>query len=343
MLREGVPVERDEDVVPPPTDATPFKQLPITSFGFSIAPRSRGTHPEIHEGADTSFQGDKNEDVEGSADDNGVATASTPCPASRKRKRDAFLDEDPFEEMSPDEERQLAAFADQSLPSADSRLTPPRRTEQDVAPPATGVKVTPAITRTVDRVGGLATPVERRLWPDDNPQPVKRQKTVSFEDHPDAGVANLASPFSVSATISTAVDSAQTPTRFSNATKTPTSSNSTTMASPRTTTTAAVSPLASGGTDDVDAMEQVMALLETHRPSLDPDILASVHTILKTSALKTKGLNQSIERIRSVLRDKDLKIGEQEEKITHLENSNRLSQNTISTIKADLMNIFQRN
>ena len=318
-LREREPVEREDLPLPPlpplveePT--SPFKQRPLTSFGIWVTPRSQGGAPAITDDEDS-----------GEADK--AAGASTPCPASTKRKRDAVGDEEEeedygFGDMTPEGERQLAALADISSSS---------RPQHGAAPPD-GLTITPAITRTTDRVGGLPTPsVQRNLWPDSTgSRSSKRQKTVSFEDAEPPATATPA-PASTSSTATLANSGTSTKSSSSTPTKT--------LAS--TTTDSALST-PSKSSDGVDVTKQVMTLLESQQ-GLNQGVLSAVRSILETSARKTKGLMLSRDATRSQLRDKDLRIATLQEKIMQLENKDKLSQKQISTIKADMMNIYQRN
>lgn len=310
-LREGEPVEREDLPPPPPAEApSPFKQRRITSFGISVTPRSQGA-PAVTDDEDS-----------GEADT--AAGASTPCPASGKRKRDAADEEEDFGfgDMTPEAERELAALADISSSS---------RPQQDAAPP-NGLTITPAITRTTDRVGGLPTPsVQRNLWPDtgSRSRSSKRQKTVSFEDaDPPATTTPAAASTSSTATLANS--------------GTPTKSSSTPTKTLASTATDSALSTPSKSSDDIDVTKQVMTLLESQQ-GLDQGVLSAVRSILETSARKTKGLALSRDATRSRLHDKDLKIATLQEKIMHLEDKDKLNQKQISTMKADMMNIYQRN
>lgn len=209
----------------------------------------------------------------------------------------------------------------------------PQHGRGEPAPPP-GVSITPEITSTTDRIGGLPTPsVARTLWPSASTRSSKRQKTVSFEDRPDDSTAPQTTPITASTSSTATVANSGSPTK-SNTTTAQASSNTD---SPGTTLTTP-----SNARDDTDVTTQVMTLLESQQ-NIDPGVLSSVRSILETSARKTKGLALSRDATRSIMRDKDLKIGKQQERITNLENKDRLSQKQISTMKANLMNIYQDN
>lgn len=331
-LRERVPVER-EDLPSLPNDLSSLKQRSITSFGFSITPTSQV--PRRHWPLAADEEGEETESGSGSSAGNSNADATgtgtgTPCPPSRKRKHDVFQDEDDLllEEMTLDEERQLAALTDQHSSAR------PQRYGAVPAPPPLGVNITPATTRVTDRVGGLITPVRRNLFPDarSGSNPNKHPKTVSFEDRLDASTTISASPFTISTTSTAAFDNSRTPTQ-SNPTKTPSSS---TTISPSSAHSVFSTPQ-----DDVDTTKQVMILLASQQQSVDPNVLSAIRDLLETSARKTKGLLLARDSTRSLLREKDLKITRQQERIMHLEHKDRVSQKRISTMKADIMNIYQ--
>lgn len=141
---------------PVPRPKTPsYTQRPLTSYGIQVSRR-----PSDPETTDS--------DVDDDADGAPAAGMHTPCPPpSTKRKRDAWEDESGgFDDMSSDEERQLAALTDASARKAAAEKTLP----------------TPAAEHTKDAIGSTTPGVARTLFP--GAESSKRQKTVSFNESP---------------------------------------------------------------------------------------------------------------------------------------------------------------
>lgn len=302
-------VEREE--LPPRPIST---QKRLTSFGYQVTPGQGGRQSRGAGAADSEDSGSGSGN-----DERGVV--DTPCPPSNKRKRNALEDDDEFDldELSSDEERQLAAMAD---------ATPNSVPRQGAAAPP-GVGVTPGITRTVDRVGGLPTPsVARTLFPEANSTSSKRQKTVSFEDRPGPS----GNPTTATAT------SSGTPTKSSS------SSNTVTTSPPIKSSDSPSTGLATPSAQSSDAhgsddKTQIMNLLQSQ--NMDPAVLSTIGDILDTSARKTKGLVMSRDSTRSLAREKDLKISRLQERVTSLENKDRMNQREITDMKAKLIKIYQ--
>lgn len=158
----------EEPVAQPKTPSS--KQRPLTSFfESSKTPSTRHQDPI----SSTDSGSEEFEDMPGPS----TKAPATATPSS-KRKRDAVEDPDSFSDMDSDEERQLAALADNSARKAAGQGKAP-------ATPATG--------RTLDPVSGIPTPsVSRTLFPGAESSS-KRQKTVSFEDASAGGISTPAS------------------------------------------------------------------------------------------------------------------------------------------------------
>ncbi|KAL7798043.1 hypothetical protein V8C37DRAFT_243166 [Trichoderma ceciliae] len=232
-----------------------------------------------------------------------------------KRDRDAFEDDD-FDDISSDEERQLAEMTDRSIDKfiREQGYNQSNHNTED------------------GEDGGLATssrPVARTLFP--QAQGAKRQKSVSFEEP---------EPFP------------PTPSRTANSNSTQPPPPSTMQTSPPSSMGAPTFPSSSvtptqqnddgepeGGTTDIT--EQVMSLLQTQ--SVDPTVLQSVHNLLLTSARRTKGLAMGRDSARIAVNEKKIKIARLQERIAALENREQSLNGQITHIKASLMKMYEDN
>ncbi|KAF5027677.1 hypothetical protein F66182_238 [Fusarium sp. NRRL 66182] len=171
---------------------------------------------------------------------------------------------------------------------------------------------TPTNPRTTDVIAGLPTPsVARTLF---HASEAKRQKQVSFED----------TPSRYTATTSSATLSADpTPSK----TKTPTGQRETPSASPPET--------------GYDVTEEVMGLLRGQK--IDPKVLSSVQSALATAARRTRGIALGRDSARANLQAKDEKIAAMQERITALENRERMHRYQMTNIKAGLMKMYDEN
>ncbi|KAM0546673.1 hypothetical protein ACHAPJ_010710 [Fusarium lateritium] len=169
---------------------------------------------------------------------------------------------------------------------------------------------TPTTSRSTDVIAGLPTPsVTRTLFPGSDS---KRQKQVSFED----------SPLRSTATMSSATLSANT-----TPSKTPSVPQDILSSSP---------PEAS-----FDVTDEVMDLLRGQK--VDPKVLSSVQNALATAARRTKGIVMGRDSARASLKTKDEKIATLQERITALENRERMHRNQMTNIKAGLMKMYDDN
>lgn len=303
-------VEREE--LPPRPTST---QKRLTSF-YQVTPGSRRKTRDL--GPDDSTDSGSGS---GSGSENEPGVMGTPCPPSKKRKRNALQDEDEFDldELDSDDERQVAAWVD-TAPNSEPR-------QGAATAPLGGVAVTPEITRTVDRFGGLPTPrVARTLFPGDSAS-VKRQKTVSFEDPPDSASRPTAT-----------ATSSDTPTKSSSSSNTVTTSPP--IKSGDSPSTGPETPSAqTGDPHGTEVKAQVMNIL--HAQNLDSAVLSTISDILETSGRKTRGLIMSRDSTRSHAREKDLKISRLQERVTSLENKDRMNQREIADMKAKMMQIYK--
>ncbi|KAJ4268253.1 hypothetical protein NW762_002315 [Fusarium torreyae] len=169
---------------------------------------------------------------------------------------------------------------------------------------------TPTTSRSADVIGGLPTPsVTRTLFPASDS---KRQKQVSFEDSPSRSTATMSS-----ATLS----ANPTPS------KTPTAPQEIPSSSPPETS--------------YDVTDEVMDILRGQK--IDPKVLSSVQSTLATAARRTKGIVMGRDSARASLKAKDEKIATLQERITALENRERMHRNQMTNIKAGLMKMYDDN
>jgi chaperonin cofactor prefoldin len=144
-------------------------QRKLTSFGYSVSRRPPMSQADpVEASADSDGTGSEDEDISQVALD-AIMEPSLSQPKSKKRKLDDIEDDDDdfFDNLAPEEERELSALLE-SRPAKQSRILPPES------------YATPETTRSVDIVDGLPTPsISRTLFPDST---AKKHRTVSFED-----------------------------------------------------------------------------------------------------------------------------------------------------------------
>ena len=145
--------------------------------------------------------------------------------------------------------------------------------------------------------------VARTLFPGDR---TKKQKTVSFE----AAESSLPTPG-----------------------PTPHTSRTTVAASPPPR------PDSSSGADDIAA--EVMALMRGQE--VDRAVMDSVRDALESSARRTKGLVKGRDVAREEIAKKDAKIAELQAALVALKNKVRMHHNQVTSMKADLMKVYQDN
>lgn len=168
---------------------------------------------------------------------------------------------------------------------------------------------TPTNLRSADVISGLPTPVSRTLFPGTDP---KRQKQVSFEDTPSRRSIALSS-----ATISAGT----TPSR-------------TLQPAPSTSS----SPPADSSYDVTD---EVMGLLRGQ--NVDAGVMRTIRHVLTTAARRTRGIVLGRDSARANLRVRDEKVASLQERVTALENRERMHRNQMTNIKANLMKMYDDN
>lgn len=168
---------------------------------------------------------------------------------------------------------------------------------------------TPSNTRSTDIIAGLPTPsVARTLFPAPASEN-KRQKQVTFED------VSLVSP-ATEATLGRDTP-ATTPAR------------------------SLAPPPSSPPNDGYDVTDEVMALLRDQ--NLSPDVLRSVQSTLATAARRAKGIALGRDSARASLKTRDDKIASMQERITALENREKMHRSQVTNIKANLMKMYEDN
>ncbi|KAI8676896.1 hypothetical protein NCS56_00578500 [Fusarium sp. Ph1] len=168
---------------------------------------------------------------------------------------------------------------------------------------------TPTNMRSADAISGLPTPVSRTLFPGTDS---KRQKQVSFEDTPSRPSVALSS-----ATISAGT----TPSR--------------TLAGLQ------AGPSSSPPDNSYDVTDEIMGLLQGQK--VDPGVLRTIKHTLTTAARRTKGTILGRDSARATLKIRDEKIASLQERITVLENRERMHRNQMTNIKANLMKMYDDN
>ncbi|KAF4336191.1 DNA topoisomerase 3-alpha [Fusarium beomiforme] len=168
---------------------------------------------------------------------------------------------------------------------------------------AQGWFITPTTTRSNDAILGLPTPSVSRTLFPTSE--FKRQKQVSFEDTPSRHLDTMSS-----ATLSA-------------------------------NTTPSKTPSSSPPETSFDVTDEVMDLLRDQQ--IDQGVLSSVRSILETAAHRTKGIVLGRDFARASLKAKDEKIATMQERITALENRERMYRNQMTNIKAGLMKMYDDN
>jgi hypothetical protein len=169
---------------------------------------------------------------------------------------------------------------------------------------------TPTTTRSTDAISGMPTPsVSRTLFPASES---KRQKQVSFEDTPSRYSDTMSST-----TLSANATPSKTPSRVQEP------------------------PLSSPPETSYDVTDEVMNLLRGQK--IDQSVLSSVQSILEAAARRTKGIVLGRDSARSSLKTKDDKIATMQERITALENRERMHRSQMTNIKAGLMKMYGDN
>lgn len=245
----------------------------------------------------------------------------TPGPSGNaKRKYDAFEDDD-FDDIGSDEERQLADMTDRSV-------------EKFIREHAYDYSNQNEEGGEDDNLAGSSRPVARTLFP--QAQSAKRQKAVSFEEP---------EPFPAAAGGRAARANGSPPPPTSTLQTSPPS----TMDDSAAAAAAASSSSAATKQDDEedkdgsggDITEQVMGLLQTQ--SIEPAILQSVHDLLLMSARRTKGIAMGRDSARTAVNEKKMKIARLQERIAALEDKEQSLNGQITHIKASLMKMYEDN
>ncbi|WAO88227.1 Hypothetical protein NCS54_00556400 [Fusarium falciforme] len=168
---------------------------------------------------------------------------------------------------------------------------------------------TPTNMRSADVISGLPTPVSRTLFPGTDS---KRQKQVSFEDTPSRHSVALSS-----ATISADTTPSSTPAGLQAA------------------------PSSSPPDNSYDVTDEIMGLLQDQK--VDPGVLRTIKHTLNTAARRTKGIILGRDSARATLKIRDEKIASLQERITALENRERMHRSQMTNIKANLMKMYDDN
>ncbi|KAJ3468868.1 hypothetical protein MRS44_002933 [Fusarium solani] len=168
---------------------------------------------------------------------------------------------------------------------------------------------TPTNMRSADVISGLPTPVSRTLFPGTDS---KRQKQVSFEDTPSRHSVALSS-----ATISAGTTPSRTPAGLQAA------------------------PSSSPPDNGYDVTNEIMGLLQDQK--VDPGVLRTIKHTLTTAARRTKGIILGRDSARATLKIRDEKIASLQERITALENRERMHRSQMTNIKANLMKMYDDN
>lgn len=241
----------------------------------------------------------------------------TPGPSTGvKRTYDVFADDD-FDDMGSDEERELADMTDRSV----EKFVRAQAYNQDDGKAEDGED------------DGLATssrPVARTLFP--RAESAKRTKSVSFEEPEPEPQPQSPTPHA---------RGAQSSPPSTMQTSPPSS-----MDAPPTVPSSAMTPTQQNDDEDLDGSyndttEQVMSLLQNQ--SVEPSVLQSVHSLLLTSARRTKGIAMGRDFARTAVNEKKVKIARLQERIAALENKEQSLNGQITHIKASLMKMYEDN
>ena len=322
--RAGQDEDEDEDEDMPTAAKGPsLTQQPLTSYGYQVTPKRRGSNAR-EDGTDAGT------DLSPPT----TATTGTPCPPGpAKRKRNVFEEEadDSFGELDSDTEREMAALADTAGSIVNNNDSKNKNNSNPSQQKLEANPETPAAARnTIETTGGLPTPLTaRKLFPEASSSSSsrydgnKRQKTVSFEDHPFSETTPSKHSLASSATVQT-----------STLTPSPPPSSPQTMSN---------SPGSAGdsfsGASGSDLKEEVMSLLAPYR--LDPVVLRSVQNALDSAARRNRGLVMGRDAARATARDKDARIAKLQEKVAALENKERMQSKQLTNLKAGLMKVYQ--
>ncbi|KAL6869629.1 hypothetical protein ACO1O0_000955 [Amphichorda felina] len=295
----------EEDLELAPRSKRPsFTQRQLTSYGVQVTP---GRRRRSHSDGDMTASSDGGDDHRRPS--KGKSVADTPCPTGSKRKCDALSEDssgdDSFGQLDSDDERQMAALADTSASTSNSK---PTAAQPNPKTPSTS-------SRTVDSLTGLPTPsTARTLFPSTASCSSKRHKTVSFEEAP---------------------ETPSKPPTATTAATTPSTANATIPSSSSPTPTSSPSAI-----DAVhDPTDEVMTLLRPH--NLAPPVLQSVRSSIATSVRRARGVALGRDSARAAARDKDARIARLQERVAALENKDRMMSNQITNMKAGIMKLYQ--
>ncbi|KPM37700.1 hypothetical protein AK830_g8866 [Neonectria ditissima] len=308
-----------------PRPKTPsLTQAPLTAYGYQVTPGAEaGPGASLFTDSDSDSDPDPVLDNDGAVaeagtDANLVAAAAaaaapmdTPCPPSSKRKRDVFEDEsdsDEFSDLESDEERQLAEMTDRSAQKLQARQQPRYGT--------------PLNSSSTDALSGLPTPsVARTLFPGSGPES-KRQKQVTFQD-----AAPTRAPVQVTTPAATTLNKS--------------SSTITTTTTPATTPAPnpVPPPPSSPPNDSCDVTDEVLGLLRDQ--GLSPEVLRSVQSTLATAARRARGIVLGRDSARATVKARDDKIASLQERVAALENREKMHRNQVTSIKANLMKMYE--
>ncbi|RFU75088.1 hypothetical protein TARUN_7157 [Trichoderma arundinaceum] len=227
-----------------------------------------------------------------------------------KRSRDAF--EEDFDDIGSDEEQQLAVMTDRSVEKF-IREHGYKDTEDGDD----------------DALATSSRPVARTLFP--KAEGSKRQKSVSFEEP---------EPFPPTPSRTAHSNSTQPPPQSTMQTSPPSSMDAPSVPWSSMSATQREDDEGKDGSN-TDITEQVMGLLQTQ--SIDPSVLESVHSLLLTSARRTKGIAMGRDSARTAINEKKMKIARLQERVVALENKEQSLNSQITHIKASLMKMYEDN
>ena len=103
--------------------------------------------------------------------------------------------------------------------------------------------------------------------------------------------------------------------------------------------TACATPSTVGTEATQDVSDEIMALLRTQK--LDPVVLRRVDDLLATSARRARGAALGRDSARAALQRKDKIIAELQERVTALENRDKTNRRTVTSMKAQLMRVYE--
>ncbi|KAL0938974.1 px domain-containing protein [Colletotrichum truncatum] len=90
----------------------------------------------------------------------------------------------------------------------------------------------------------------------------------------------------------------------------------------------------------LDPTDEVLSLLRGQR--LDEATMRNVKDVLRRFAMKAKGAARGRESVRAALKVKDERIAELQDRVTSLENRNRVQREEISEFKAGIMDLYSK-